>query len=180
MPPWIKYLNLCQKEESIVGPSNFVQLATVGIDYTPRVRTVVFRGWSNNYEMEILTDKRSNKYKELEFVNSAEVCWLFKKTNCQFRFRGNSYYDDGERTNYYWNSITDRSKSMWTWPHPGKAINSEFYQPLKDVSKCQRLDNFILLKIAVNYVDLLILSNPIHYRKKWVKEAKWIEQRINP
>ncbi len=34
-----------------------MQLATVGIDNTPRVRTVVFKGWSESYEMQIYTDK---------------------------------------------------------------------------------------------------------------------------
>ena len=39
---------------------------------------------------------------------------------------------------------------------------------------------FILLKINIYHVDQLILHNPIHFRRRWIKEKEWIEERINP
>ncbi len=62
MPPWLKNVISFQQKELKRNDSNWVQLATLGLDQTPRVRTVVFRGWSDLSEMEILTDKRSQKY----------------------------------------------------------------------------------------------------------------------
>ena len=56
-------------------------ISYIGIDNTPRVRTVVFRGWSESYEMEIYTDKRSQKYHELNLNNNVEVCCFFLDLN---------------------------------------------------------------------------------------------------
>ena len=53
-------------------------MATVGLDNTPRVRTVVFRGWTDSFEMIIFTDKRSQKVCELEINNSAEFVGYFQ------------------------------------------------------------------------------------------------------
>ena len=66
IPIWIQYLIAIQKRESKKISSRWIQLSTIGLDNSPRVRTVVFRGWSKNYEMEILTDQRSEKFKELQ------------------------------------------------------------------------------------------------------------------
>tara|TARA_B100000945_G_C20136321_1_gene481840 strand:+ start:232 stop:438 length:207 start_codon:yes stop_codon:yes gene_type:complete len=44
--------------------TRWIHLATIRIDNTPRVRTVVFRGWSEAYEIELYTYKRSQKYLE--------------------------------------------------------------------------------------------------------------------
>ena len=50
-----------------------VQLSTIGLDNSPRVRSVVFRGWTDSYEMKILTDKRSQKNFELKSNNQVEI-----------------------------------------------------------------------------------------------------------
>ena len=74
MPPWLTQLSSVQRKESKLDSSRWLQLATIGIDNNPRVRTVVFRGWSKSYEMEIYTDKRSQKYHELNLNNNVEIC----------------------------------------------------------------------------------------------------------
>ena len=95
-PPWLSHIRSAQQKESKYHSSRMVQLATIGIDNTPRVRSVVFRGWSESYEMEIYTDKRSQKYHELDLNNNVEICWLFSIAKCQFRFRGTSRIDLGK------------------------------------------------------------------------------------
>ena len=40
--------------------------------------------------------------------------------------------------------------------------------------------NFALLKIHITHVDQLILSKPMHTRRRWVRKEEWIEERINP
>ena len=61
MPPWYIHFISAQEREWKIKSSRWVQLATIGLDNTPRVRTVVFRGWIDSFEMEILRDKRSKK-----------------------------------------------------------------------------------------------------------------------
>ena len=48
-----------------------------------------------NYEMEIYTDKRSQKYHELDLNNNVEICWLFSRSKCQFRVWRNSRIELG-------------------------------------------------------------------------------------
>ncbi len=85
--------------------SDFVQLATIGLYNSPRVRTVVFRGWSDF---------------ELNSNNNAEICWYFSKTKCQFSFRGKSLLDFGKDYSHHWDKLDEQSKSMLNWPAPGE------------------------------------------------------------
>ena len=180
MPPWLIHVKSAQRKEPKSGSSRWVQLATMGIDNNPRVRTVVFRGWSKSYEMEILTDKRSQKYQELNLNNNVEICWLFSKSKCQFRFRGKSSFDFGKDKHRYWKQLTDDSKTMWSWPFPGEKYVFNDKKEISEKKNELMSMNFSLLKIEVDYVDQLILSQPIHIRKRWIRKEEWSEERINP
>ena len=180
MPPWLSEISYAQKKESNINASRWIQLATIGIDNTPRVRTVVFRGWSESYEMELFTDKRSQKYQELDLNNNVEICWLFSRCKCQFRFRGTSRIDLGKDNLMKWSQLNEKAKSMWSWPNPGEKFVFDKKDDLSVKTNRDESENFALLKIKIKYVDLLTLSKPIHIRRKWVKNNDWIEERINP
>ncbi len=180
MPPWFIHIKSAQRKEPKIGSSRWVQLATVGIDNTPRVRTVVFRGWSKSYEMEIFTDNRSQKFHELDLNNNVEICWFFSKTKCQFRLRGKSRFELSKNNVNHWEQLTESSKSMWSWPAPGQNY---IFDNKKELS-AQKIEgvsnNFSVLKIGFNHVDQLILNKPIHIRKTWIYKDEWREERINP
>ena len=65
--------------------ARWLQLATVAPDGTPRVRTLVFRGWADGAALDLLTDGRSAKPAELRHQPAVELCWLLPKARCQFR-----------------------------------------------------------------------------------------------
>ncbi len=180
MPPWFKHILLYQEKESYLKSSRFVQLATVGLDNTPRVRTVVFRGWSKSFQMKIFTDKRSFKISELELNNNLEICWLFLKSKCQFRFRGRSIIDKSDDRLNHWNEIDENTKSMWSWPIPGGKYLIRRNVKSIPVNDSLRADNFVLLKINISHVDQLLLKETSHFRRQWRKENNWAEERINP
>jgi len=180
MPPWLCQIISAQRKESNIYSSRWIQLATIGNDNTPRVRTVVFRGWSESYEMELYTDKRSQKYFELEFNNNVEICWLFSKAKCQFRFRGTSRFEKGMERFRHWENLSENSKSMWSWPCPGADFLFEQTKDVSSKAKDEQLKNFILLKIEITHVDQLLLHKPIHVRREWIKRKEWFEKRINP
>ncbi len=180
MPPWLIHLKSAQRKEPRNGSSRWVQLATIATDNTPRVRTVVFRGWSEFYEMEIFTDKRSQKYQELNLNNKVEICWLFSKAKCQFRLRGKSRFDVSKDNARYWDQLTEYSKSMWNWPCPGEKYINNKNNDDSDLKIDVMSKNFSLLKIEFDYVDQLILTKPTHHRKRWIRKEEWIEERINP
>ena len=180
IPPWISHIISAQKKESNIS-SRLIQLATIGIDNTPRVRTVVFRGWSQSYEMEIYTDKRSQKCFELELNNRIEICWFFSKAKCQFRLRGTAKNElVKEQRLIHWNKLNEKSKSMWSWPSPRDNYKFDQTNDISINSKKHLSDNFTLLKIYITEVDQLLLHNPIHTRRLWTKNKEWIEKRINP
>ena len=87
-PSWFKLIEEIQQKENIDTSSRWVQLATIAKDGTPRVRTIVLRGWNNNRNMFFTTDRRSNKVEEISKQPKVEICWLLRQSKCQFRFRG--------------------------------------------------------------------------------------------
>ena len=180
MPPWLAQIISAQRKESKSYSSRWVQLSTIGVDNSPRVRTVVFRGWSDTYEMELYTDKRSQKYIELELNNKVEICWFFSKAKYQFRFRGTSKIEIGCERENHWEQLSENSKSMWSWPSPGEEYSFDQKKDYSGKTKDKSSNNFALLKIDISYVDQLILQNPIHTRRRWIRKKEWIEQRINP
>ena len=130
--------------------------------------------------MEIYIDTRSLKIEELDLINNVEVCWLFSKSKYQFRFRGTSRIELGDDRQRHWDQLSEKSKSMWSWPSPGKLF---VYDQTKDfyVNEKEKIsNNFAILKINIFQVDQLILLNPIHIRTRWIKNKEWIEERLNP
>ena len=180
IPTWIKSLSAIQKKESKNIASRWIQFSTIGIDNSPRVRTVVFRGWSEKYEMEIFTDQRSEKFKELEKNNKVEICWFFPKAKCQFRFKGIAKIYQEEEAFKFWQDLSPHSRSLWAWPLPGAEYDSNSSYPLEIKDGLSKNENFVLLKIDIFEVDQLLLKKPIHIRKRWVKKGGWNEKRITP
>ena len=180
MPPWLSQLSSAQRKESRFDSSRWLQLATIGIDNKPKVRTVVFRGWSKSYEMEIYTDKRSQKCDELNFNNNVEICWLFSKSKCQFRFRGTSRFASDKYKLLCWEKLSEQSRSMWSWPTPGDHFVFDQMNDLPVKTNNKVSTNFAVLNIDITHVDQLFLHKPIHIRRRWVRTNEWNEERINP
>ena len=180
IPPWVQQVITTQKTESHEDFSRCLQLSTIGMDNSPRVRTVVFRGWNKEYEIEILTDKRSEKFKEIEMNNKVELCWLFNNSKCQFRFRGISKIDEDNDALTHWENLSPNAKSLWAWPQPGDIYEKDSFLNNKITEETPKLNNFILIKIVVNQVEQLLLEKPVHIRRRWLRDSNWIEERINP
>ena len=180
MPPWLSQLRSFHRKESKFDYSRWLQLATIGIDNKPRVRTVVFRGWSKSYEMEIFTDKRSQKYHELNLNNNLEICWLFPRSKCQFRLRGTSIMALDKYSLLHWEKLSEQSKLMWSWPTPGNHFSVEQTNNCSVTSNKELSNNFTVLKIDINHVDQLLLRKPVHVRKRWIRSNDWKEEIINP
>ena len=88
LPAWRPLLSAVRKREGRAPDGRWLQLASIALDGSPRVRTVVFRDWSSADELDLLTDARSEKCMEIERTPQVELCWLFRKAREQFRLRG--------------------------------------------------------------------------------------------
>ena len=177
LPLWRQSLKASQSKEGKLASNRWVQIANVSKNNQPRVRTVVFRGWLDNSTMLIYTDKRSQKYVDLETNNNIEVLWLFFKTKSQYRFKGKVYKLEDDYQ--YWDNLLEKSKTTWFWPHPGKKINKNKIIPTTDIP-LHKPNNFSVLKIYINEVDLLKLENPIHKRFIWKRINNWECIEVNP
>ncbi|MEB3170063.1 MAG: pyridoxamine 5'-phosphate oxidase family protein, partial [Synechococcaceae cyanobacterium] len=88
LPAWRPLLRGAREREGRSPWARWLQLATVAADGTPRVRTLVFRGWADAAALDLLTDGRSAKPTELRHQNAVELCWLLPRARSQFRLRG--------------------------------------------------------------------------------------------
>tara|TARA_Y100001978_G_scaffold188102_1_gene189244 strand:- start:62 stop:610 length:549 start_codon:yes stop_codon:yes gene_type:complete len=177
LPLWRQRLKASQSKEGKQASNRWIQLANVSKNNQPRVRTVVFRGWLDNSTMLIYTDKRSEKYIDLEANNNIEVLWLFFKSKSQYRFKGKVY--ELEDNDYYWDNLSERSKDQWFWSTPGKRIDQKNTISTID-NTLSKPNNFSVLKIKIHEVDLLKLEKPLHKRYIWSENDNWKCVEINP
>ncbi len=59
LPPWRSVLKAAQRREGRSPSARWLQLATVAKNGQPRVRTLVFRAWTESNQLELFTDTRS-------------------------------------------------------------------------------------------------------------------------
>ena len=182
MPPWLSIIKYYQKTESDQHSYSFVQLATVSKDNTPRVRTVVLRGWTNTYQLIISTDKRSEKYSELESNNNVEICYFFPKSECQFRLGGKSEIEMGNDKLIHWDKLEfiheDLKKKE---SYADQLIITESFL-IDTYSKNKYLPNFVKAKKIYLIKNIEFLLNGIIYIDNeyinLLKYEKWKDKNL--
>ena len=184
MPPWRPLLRAALQREGRSVAARWVQLATTGRDGTPRVRTLVFRGWAGGNQLELFSDQRSEKVKELTNVGAAELCWLFPKARQQFRLRGRieliTPAEQADLCQQRWQQLSDSGRSVWGWPTPADPLHrsAAFPEELKETSPLP--DHFVVLRLQVDSVERLNLGPHPHERTRWSATTHWQEQALNP
>ena len=185
LPTWRQRLRAAQQREGRSPSSRWLQLASIGIDGSTRVRTLVFRGWTGDSQLNLFSDQRSRKHEELRVQPRVEVCWLLPKAKHQYRLRGTIHLhspDPGsDACQQAWSSLTDSGRALWFWPPPGLPFQSDANFPEKVATDQQAPSHFLLLQLQIARVELLDLGRHPHQRLCWIEqEGGWIEQRLNP
>ena len=184
LPPWRPLLKAARHREGRSPMSRWLQLATIAADGSPRVRTLVFRGWFDSNTLELLTDQRSAKEPELQQDPRFEICWLLPKARCQFRFRGQQRQLEADllqqRCLHHWEQLRPEGRALWGWPAPGAPFDHDatFTSAIADGTPMP--ESFKLLCLEITSVDLLELSGTPHQRRRWRSEDGWIEHPLNP
>ena len=179
-PPWIKRIELALTKEKDSQRSRWIQLATISLDNKPRVRTVVFRGWNKQSQMEILSDTRSEKVSEIAQNPNIEICWMFPRSKSQFRIRGKAIFDQGVRANSFWLKLSPEVRSLWAWPAPGKQLKDDSFSLKETPDGVAMPTNFLLIKINIHQTEELQLNEYPHRRTTWSKNNNWIEELTTP
>ena len=175
-PEWRLAITSSYNKEGKSVSKKWLQFASTSINNLPRLRTVVFRGWSEYHSILIYTDKRSEKIKDIRNNNKVELLWLFPKSKSQFRFKGEAY--EIKENIKFWNNLSEKSKYSWFWPNPGEKLSPK---KLFDTPKnLNRPKTFTVLEVKINYVELLKLERPIHKRCFWGEKNEWKRIELNP
>ncbi|MFN9694246.1 MAG: pyridoxamine 5'-phosphate oxidase family protein [Synechococcaceae cyanobacterium] len=184
LPPWRPLLRGAREREGRAPQARWLQLASVAADGSPRVRTLVFRGWAGPAALDLLSDARSAKLAELERQPAVELCWLLPKARSQFRLRGQWQHlpaalEQRERQRH-WQALTPSGRAVWGWPAPGEPLDPQaaFAKELPDDAPLPAW--FLLLRLALERVELLELRGHPHRRRLWRLETGWREEALNP
>lgn len=184
LPPWRPLLRGARQREGRSPQARWLQLATLAADGTPRVRTLVFRGWAGASQLDLLTDGRSAKAVELRAQPALELCWLLPRARCQFRLRGAvvGLPADQERAERerHWRTLSPEGRALWGWPPPGEPLEPAAPFPAALPDSTPLPDAFVLLRIGLQQVELLELGAQPHRRRRWRAAAGWLEEPLNP
>jgi pyridoxamine 5'-phosphate oxidase len=169
--------------------ARYFQLATVRADGSPANRTVVFRGFLAQTNLQtnllmIISDRRSEKITQLQQNPQAEICWYFTQTREQFRLSGQLMAIGAEAAGVdaawsqaridLWRNLSDNARSQFYWPQPKAPrvaeavegqLNSEDSNAKDfDVTNCDAQHppaSFDVLFFGAHSVDHLVLrGNP--------------------
>ena len=180
LPPWRPLLKVARAREGRQPAARWLQLATTGLDGTPRVRTLVFRGWHGDDRLELYTDTRSAKFAELMQQPKVELCWLLPKAKQQYRFRAKWLREEQNSNAERWQSLSPQGRALWCWPPPGLPLerDADFPEQLEDSVALP--ENFLVVQLQIYRVERLHLSYHPHQRTLWCREDDWCEQKLNP
>ncbi len=178
LAPWRSPLARAIHRNRAVPFSRYFQLATVRADGRPANRTVVFRGFvADTNRLMVVSDRRSEKNKQIIHNASAAVCWYFTKTREQFRLSGQIISVTADTPDedlvtareQLWQKLSDSARAQFTWPQP-KAPRSDNDAFSSSANSQEPPSPFSLLLLDVDYVDHLELrgdpQNRCIYRKK--------------
>ena len=168
--------------------SRYVQLATVTPRNTPANRTVVFRGFTDEYNcLKFITDIRSQKVLDIRHNPNAEVCWYFPKTREQFRITGNiSLIEKSDITHKKlredtWRELSDNARTQFLWATPSNPITNSEAIVLDPPDPLVPVENFGLLLLEPHRVDWLKLrGNPQSRILYTYQDQTWLTVAINP
>jgi len=181
-PAWQEKLKRAIRENRRDAHNRYLQFATLGLDGKPRVRMVVFRGFSpSEASFFIITDARSEKVKELAHCPDVEVSWYFTHTREQFRLQCgtvvHSHNADLElHRDTLWKGLSDAAKAQFFWPKPG--LPSGEGQSLEITAHPP--ETFVVIQCRPQRVDHLVLAKTQRRMLSDLTSSGWTEVSVNP
>ena len=181
---WIECLKVALKKNRRDPSSRYFQLATIRHDGSPANRTVVFRGFGLNDEIQLISDTRSRKISELKQKKNAAICWYFSNTREQFRISGfvkTEKNRESDLAQELWQKISEQARSQFYWPEPGQKLE-ELGQDFSgiDVNSSTPPEEFCVLRFIPTEVDYLLLrGSPQTRLRSYLSAGTWLAERIN-
>lgn len=192
LPPWRSPLSSAIHRNRSKPYSRYFQLATVTSEGYPTNRTVVFRGFreDESSSLKIITDRRSAKIQDIDYLSKGEIAWYFTKTREQFRIAGDLRLVTVQEANedlqkarqITWHNLSDAARSQFAWPNPSKPLADKSTFEVEPPDPSIPMDNFCLLLLIPQKVDHLQLRSDPQQRCLYQLESDstWSTQLVNP
>ncbi|KQS87762.1 MULTISPECIES: pyridoxamine 5'-phosphate oxidase family protein [unclassified Rhizobium] len=169
------------------SPFNFLQLATIGLDGSPQLRTIVLRGCDRDKAtVSFVTDMRSPKVAEILRDPRVSLVGFDGEKSVQLRLSGiASVVADDVARKSMWDRLRHRTLVLFDAPFaPGTPIDGEG-NPLApmpdDDGSAGPYEKFALVSVTVERLDWLDLSSELHQRYTFSGHAgAWRRTRILP
>jgi pyridoxamine 5'-phosphate oxidase len=161
-------------------------LGTIGLDGTPRVRTVVLRACDAAARtLRFQTDRRSGKVPELRRIPAAALHFYDPPAKLQLRFAGQAQvHMDDEIARAAWAESQVMSRACYTQGlPPGAPLSGPTAIPqLAGVpdGDMTGIDNFAVVAVVVQSIDWLYLGSQGHRRARFTwgergeMQATWL------
>lgn len=184
-PAWHERLKKSIAKNKRDAHNRYFQLATLAADGTPRVRMVVFRGFSEEgLSLSIITDTRSQKMNDLASCPSVEIGWYFTHTREQYRLRcesqiyaaSNDSPASRDKRESMWTSLSEAARAQFFWKTPGVPDGSGDAPTFSDSPP----DTFAVISFEPLSVDHLVLAKKQTRTISVLKGDGWFDQSLNP
>ena len=175
-------------EEATKGrsPFNFMQLATLGMDGSPQVRTVVLRRSEPEGRLSFITDVRSPKIAEIAKDARVALVGYDPATSVQIRLTGiaTRNTDEVERQ-AVWEKLRGGTLALFGAAlAPGTPLGERGMPLVREAEGGVAVDpygHFALIDFAVTHLDWLDLATTPHIRAAYYRDGStWIAQRLAP
>ncbi|UTW13091.1 pyridoxamine 5'-phosphate oxidase family protein [Marinobacterium rhizophilum] len=170
------------------SPFKLLQAATIGLDGTPKVRTVVLREASpEQHRVTFFTDKRSAKAAELQRNPCIALTGFDAALHVQLRLEGVAALntDDADIARY-WQACQAYNRVLYQSPvAPGTALSAPSDIQIKQEEHCAAsedgYENFCVVQVSLAAVEWLSLSPEGYQRAAFKRDgATWAGHWIAP
>jgi hypothetical protein len=140
---------------------HMISLATIGLDGSPQLRTVVLRGFDRTAPSLVFhTDRRAAKYAELSNLPHAAALAYDPGAKLQIRMEGTAAIISGGGAAEIWARLQPTSRLCYHTPDaPGGTLGGD--SPL---TEAQARSNFCVCTLTISKLDVLYLRAAGHLR----------------
>jgi pyridoxine/pyridoxamine 5'-phosphate oxidase len=157
-------------------PFRYVSLASIE-NGAPTQRTVVLRDATDEFDLIIYSDNRSDKVQQFEKNSKASLLFYHPKKLLQVKVEGQmELVRSGKAYEDFWSRVQGKSqKDFITKQAPGTPIDNP---DLVDYKEDEH--HFCVLKLIPETLEYLQLSRPNHIRARFDKSNDWEGHYLNP
>jgi pyridoxine/pyridoxamine 5'-phosphate oxidase len=179
------WLEVFTAQQARNRPGNRMQVATVGLDGAPQLRTVVLRGFTREGAPWFFTDARSGKVAELLRHRPVSLLLWWERTADQFRLDGlasvhgpSAAGEPEVLRRAAWQRLPVEQRALFLGPAPGALLAAPAAPHAASTATAP--DDFVLVTVEVHRVDWLRLGST-HTRLRFTREGEgWKREELVP